>query len=201
MEPDVHIFGRQSNCGLPNSWAEVASGGKPLGGWLILVAIGVVLSPLRIAIDLFNAPEMYDRQMWANLIALKFYGYFAFVLFAHLYSVIILTYAVLILILFIKRRSSLPKLITIFYAANAVMVVTASVVGVSMDPSMTEAPGYYRDITSAVLAAAIWIPYFNMSSRVKETFVNRINDDDDDFGHATDGVNSEDSGYMRIGNR
>ncbi|MFY8036310.1 MAG: DUF2569 family protein [Cyclobacteriaceae bacterium] len=30
----------------------------------------------------------------------------------------------------------------------------------------------YRDITRSIVAAAIWIPYFTISQRVKRTFVN-----------------------------
>lgn len=164
----------------PPPAVRVWNDGEPIGGWLVVVAIGLVLSPFRMVYDLFNLPEVYDSQMWANLVALKRYDLFAFILFTHVYNVVFLAYMILILILFIKRRSSLPKLITIYFAVNCVVTVTDSLIGSALDSSMASSPEYYRNMFSSVVSAAIWIPYFNMSSRVKETFVVRISDDDDD---------------------
>ena len=162
----------------PTPAARAWNGGEPIGGWLVVVAIGLILSPFRMIYDLFNLPEVYDSQMWANLVALKRYDLFAFILFTHVYNVVFFAYMILILILFIKRRSSLPKLITIYFAINCFMTVADSLIGSALDPSVTNKSEYYRNMFSSVVAAVIWIPYFNMSSRVKETFVVRINDDD-----------------------
>lgn len=165
-----------------------------IGGWLILVAIGLIFSPFRIIYDLFQLPEVYDSQMWANLIALNRYDLFGFMLVTHVYNIVFLIYAVLILVLFIRRRSSLPRLITIYFAVNCFMTVTDSLIGAALDPSLVNQPDHYRNMFSAVFGAAIWIPYFNMSSRVKETFVKRVDDNDDDTEYAlASGVAETDS--------
>jgi magnesium-transporting ATPase (P-type) len=168
----------------PKPAIEIWDGGQPIGGWLILVALGLVLSPFRMIVDLFNIPEVYDSQTWANLLALKRYGLFAFTLLTHVYNVLFFSYMILIIVLFIRRRSSLPKLIIIFYGVNCFMTVIDSLVGAVVDPSVAHQPAYYRNVFSSIIAAAIWIPYFNTSSRVKETFVVQISDDNDDAGYA-----------------
>ena len=169
----------------PKPAVTVWDGGQPIGGWLILVGLGLLLSPFRMIFDLFDLPEVYDSQTWANLLALKRYGLFGFTLLTHVYNVLLFSYIILIIVLFIKRRSSLPRLIMIFYGANCFMTVTDSLVGAVLDPTMVDQPGYYRNVFSTIIAAAIWIPYFNTSSRVKETFVVRIADNDnDDAGYS-----------------
>jgi transglutaminase-like putative cysteine protease len=161
------------------------AGGEPIGGWLILVAIGLVFTPFRIAYDLFNLPEMYNSQMWANFLVLKRYDLFAFTLITHVYNIVLLCYVILILALFFTRRSSLPKLITIYFAVNCFMIVSDSLLAVALDVSVADEKDYFRNMLSSILAAVIWIPYFNMSTRVKNTFVTRIGDDDDDLPYAT----------------
>ena len=163
----------------PKPQLTIPGGGQPIGGWLILVGIGLVVSPFRMVFDLFSLSEFYDSKTWANLIALKQYGTFGFVLITHIYNVIFFTFMILVLILFMKRRSSVPKLICVYYGVNAFMTFTDSLVGAALDPVAAGAPGYYQNMFTAIVGAAIWIPYFRMSTRVKETFVTRINDDDD----------------------
>ena len=177
----------------PAPAAKVLDGGEAIGGWLILVAIGLLLSPFRMVYDLFNLPEVYDSQMWANLLALKRYDLFAFILFTHVYNIVFFAYMILILVLFIKRRTSLPKLITIYFAVNCFMTVADSLIGGALDPSMTSKSEYYRNMFSTVVAAVIWIPYFNMSSRVKETFVVRIEHDDDEYATVVESAADENS--------
>lgn len=161
-------------------------GGQPIGGWLILIAIGLFIAPFRIIIDLFNLPEVYDSQTWSNLLALDRYDLFGFILVTHVYNLVFLAYAVLILILFIKRRSSLPRLISVYLAVNCGMTVIDTIVGAQLDIAAAGERGYYSNMISSILGAAIWIPYFNMSDRVKETFVTRINNDDDDPEYAVE---------------
>jgi Na+-driven multidrug efflux pump len=82
------------------------------------------------------------------------------------------------MILFFKRRTSVPRLISVFYLVSLIipllwLVVYHTILPVEFVTEDTAISS--RDILRAVLIAAIWIPYFNKSKRVKSTFcVRRI---------------------------
>lgn len=158
---------------------QTSGEGRAIGGWLILPAIGLLLNPFRLASDLYNLPEVYDSQMWANLWGMKRYALAIFIYIEHIYNVVFLLYTVLIGVLFFKRRSSLPRLITIYFAAGCLVATADTLVSAQIDSTQVQ-PEFFKGMIQNIIAAAIWIPYFNVSSRVKETFVARINDGDDD---------------------
>lgn len=153
--------------------------GRAIGGWLILPALGLCITPFRLIADIVSMPEMYDSQMWANLLGLKRYALYVFILLEHVYNMVLIPFTVLIIVLFFKRRSSLPRLITIYFAVTGIVTLLDSVVGLQLEASDADANTYSRDMARAIFAAVIWIPYFNMSTRVKETFVTRVDGDDD----------------------
>ena len=80
--------------------------------------------------------------------------------------------AVLMTVLFFQRRSSFPVLMTMYLAANVIVISTDYFLGRSIadDPASISA----RDMLRSIVAAAIWIPYLRMSSRSNETFVVRL---------------------------
>jgi hypothetical protein len=106
------------------------------------------------------------------------YGYSMFLVLEHIYNVFFLLFAILIMVLFYKRRSSVPFLISIFYGASCIVSFLDTMFALQIDPG---AEVDHKEIIRSVVAAAIWIPYFQMSQRVKKTFEipmripNRIN--------------------------
>lgn len=146
----------------------------PIGGWLILVAIGVSLTPLRIVYDLLNEENnFYNSSVWTSLWQSNQLGIFAFLTVELMYNITFLFFSVLVIVLFFQRRSSLPILISFFYGLSfgitlVDMLVASYVVDVSFKDNLT-------DILQPLLVAVIWIPYFNYSERVEETFICRAN--------------------------
>lgn len=170
--------------------AYPSSAGLQIGGWLLLPAIGLCFSPLRLVYDLFTMPEVYDSLTWANLLALKRYGLYAFIFVEHIYNMVLVPFSILVLVLFIKRRSSLPRMITIYYAVTCFVTIADAIVSAQVGNSDAEQAVFTQNMVRSFVAAVIWIPYFNVSSRVKETFVTRANDDDNENMYAAEVTDS-----------
>ena len=150
--------------------------GTPIGGWLILVGIGLSITPLRLIFDFVTNDYLLSGQGWLSYWYNGDYGYFLILLAEHLYNVVFLLYSALVLVLFFQRRSSVPKLVIIFYGVSCLVTVGDSILAYQLDPS---AEVDSKEVTRAIIAAAIWIPYFIKSQRVKKTFVVVLNNNDD----------------------
>lgn len=148
-----------------------------IGGWLILVAIGIIASPFRLgyslvvellpALDaetwdyLTNPDSPVYHVLWKPVIILELLGNSLFLIF----SLVLLYY-------FFSRKKELPRLIIIFYAANLVFILIDHYLA-SQIPMVAEVDNSdtYREIGRSIISSAIWIPYFLLSERVKGTFV------------------------------
>lgn len=153
--------------------------GRSIGGWLILIAIGVVLTPVIILYSLLADPSIYDAYSWATLWETEGLVGKPFVLFMVVELIINyarVVYGVLLIILFFQRRTIVPRLMIILYAGTFLFLVLDSVVALGLAPDLytdQENQESYKDIFRAFISCAIWIPYFLISTRVKETFVKR----------------------------
>jgi hypothetical protein len=152
--------------------------GSPIGGWLVLLSIGLIFSPMVLLYELFTVPELVNGSGWMSFLAVGNYGIFAFAFFTHVYHIVKVLFMILLIVLFFQRRSSFPLLMTIHIAAHLVVITTDTFLGraIAADPSSIS----LKDFGQAVFAAVIWIPYLNISQRVKETFVIRSENHDDD---------------------
>jgi hypothetical protein len=152
-----------------------------LGGWLILIQIGLIYSLLSNIIQvigngIFNsttwskltdpASASYD-SLWKPILItqLSFYSVFTlFVLFT--------------LISFYRKKSYLPKLMITYYAVsflfsvvNYILVLQIDNLKTASDVSITQASLVIGLVISAIISA-LWISYFIRSKRVRNTFVN-----------------------------
>jgi transglutaminase-like putative cysteine protease len=148
--------------------------GLPINGWLVLLAIGVVLTPVRLLIDVAKNPDLYFGSAWFTWLSAKQYFLFGYALVSQIYNIFKVSFSVLLVILLFKRRTSFPLLMIIQIGAN--LVLTSADLIISNTVDLLE-PVSAKDMIAAIVGSLIWIPYLLMSQRVKETFVIR-NDDD-----------------------
>lgn len=155
---------------------EYLIGVKPqvFGGWLILPLLGLILSPIRIVWDTI---ELWDETMYANmkvfLDSSSEYYNLAFALVVLLEDLVDLAYAVyavLLLIMFAKKRTAVPNLMVILYASHLLWLIINLMLLNWVDPA-SESTEITPRFIGMVIGTLIWIPYFLKSSRVKETFV------------------------------
>jgi transglutaminase-like putative cysteine protease len=146
----------------PAAWAQ------PIGGWLVLVAFGITLTPFRLLYDFITNTNLLSGEAWLVMFYMKNYTAGAILLLLHVYNLVFLLYAVLVVVLFYQRRSSVPRLISILYGISCLATILDAIVSHQIDPGTAISS---KDIVRSVFTAAIWIPYFHLSTRVKKTFV------------------------------
>lgn len=141
-------------------------GGLPLGGWLILVAISVALGPIgmlvrcgRIASAIFDS---YQARHALSVMQAEMLG-----LYALMFALAI--YGVVVAIAFFGLRRSTPRLVIINLALYVAFCLLRAGLehGFSKELVMANVTAVMR----SAIGAAIWIPYFSVSKRVKATFV------------------------------
>lgn len=147
-----------------------------IGGWLLLPAIGLILSPVVIVVALIRdllpamAPDVWNaltdptseayHAMWAPVIL--------FELFANV-SLLVLT--AWLAYLFFSRSGRAPRLFILWLSLNLAIQVIDLLLVQSI-PALAEQndPSSTRELVRAFVGAAIWIPYFLRSERVRNTF-------------------------------
>lgn len=148
-----------------------------LGGWLILVALGIIVSPLRIIVELFPLYlDIFEDGYWEALTTpgTEFYHVmWAPIILAEMSINVILVFVWLFVIfLFFTKKKRFPKwyigillftLTFIFMDAFAVKVVAPN------EPMFDDAT--VSEIIRMLLPCLIWIPYMLISERVKATFI------------------------------
>lgn len=148
-----------------------------LGGWLILVAIGLVFAPFRVgALVLQLYVPLFRDGNWATLTTPGSEQYH--VLWAPLliFEIVcnlgfIVAYSVLAFLFFRKSRF-FPKTYIALALINLCFIVLdmwfASFV--LPDEPMLD-PDTTKEIARALVSAAIWVPYMIVSKRVRNTFI------------------------------
>ncbi len=152
---------------------------KPNGlrGWLILPAIFLVTTPFNIGATLvrdflpifrdggwalFTTPgsEFY-HPYWAPGITLEVVG-----------NILLIVFSVTLIFLFFSKSYRFPLLFIIFISANFIFVLCDTFLAYSI-PALEARndPGVLKELIRSVVYAAVWIPYFLISKRVKNTFV------------------------------
>ncbi len=156
-----------------------ATWGQRIEGWLLLPALGVLLSPAQMFYSFVKDFQLLNGHSWLiNFI--NGYTGLAFVGFLEqVYNASMTVFFILIAVLFYRRRSSVPRLMQFYYGVPAVWLLLDLLLIQLVAPD-TNTEEYTGMITRSVIAAAIWIPYFRTAQRVKRTFVNRYNQNKND---------------------
>lgn len=150
---------------------------KQIGGWLVLVAIGLCLSPIFLSYNLMTG-GYFNAATWSFIFAgIENIKYGGILLFEMTYVTVTLIFSIFLIILFFQKRTIVPQLIIIFYCfLLLVCAYEALLVSEIMPQNYTrpEKQEVYTELFKTIVRSAIWIPYFIFSTRVAETFTQRI---------------------------
>jgi hypothetical protein len=150
---------------------------RGLGGWLVLVAIGLFVTPIKIGVLLMGTlvPAL-QGDTWASLTTPggeayhPFWGPLLIMEFAG--NAIFLFGALGLLVLFFTKSRHFPLAIIVFFLANLVFV-PADFFLADLIPAVAKQAdsSSLRELVRTTVSCLIWVPYFLVSKRVKATFV------------------------------
>jgi transglutaminase-like putative cysteine protease len=152
---------------------QPTSDNQSIGGWLILIAIGLCITPIRILIDLIKEDNnFFNAAVWDALVNMKNWNLLTLFAFEMIFNIVFIFFSLMLIIHFFQRRTTVPTLISFFYGVSfAVIFIDALAASAITEAEFGDS---FIDILRSMLAAVIWIPYFQMSERVKSTFTVRL---------------------------
>mgnify|MGYP001172127706 CR=1 FL=1 len=148
-----------------------------LGGWLILVAIGLILSPLLILNTLLTVhlPLLNDgtfNELTSSSSEYFIPGFSLVMSFEVLGNLTLFFFIFYLLYLFFSKSKSFP-LFFIYYRVGYLVFILLDIIFVKMvlpGLPMFDAASV-RELFSAIFSVVIWVPYILRSKRVKNTFI------------------------------
>jgi magnesium-transporting ATPase (P-type) len=149
---------------------------KGLGGWLVLVGLGLILSPfiqIKFLYDVFWIP-IHDGQ-WSDAINPASPNYVpnfkAVAISEAAINALLIALGVWLIYLFFRKRRLFPATYICWLLACILVTVIDAIVAthvLSMEQIFDLETT--KSLVKMVIHAAIWVPYMLLSRRVKNTF-------------------------------
>ena len=148
-----------------------------IGGWLTLVAIGIVVTPIRlVALIMTTYPEIFSTGVWEVLTTQGTEAYnpmWAPIIIGELLINCGLIVAWLYMAYkFFTKSKNFPKwYIGIASFSLVFIVVDAFAIKLVLPSEPVFDPDTIKELMRAVFMVLVWVPYMIVSKRVKATFI------------------------------
>lgn len=153
---------------------------KGLSGWLILVGLGVLVSPIRLLVTYIPIYKpIFEDGTWEMLTTVSSEAYDPLwepLLVGEIaYNSIMFGVSVYLIYLFFSKHYLFPKLYIAIVAVSLVFIpLDAWVVTKILPTEPMFDPDTTKEFMRVVINSLIWIPYMLFSKRVKATFVEKM---------------------------
>ncbi|GAB2797560.1 hypothetical protein GCM10027275_48810 [Rhabdobacter roseus] len=167
-----------------------------LGGWLIVLGIGLVVKPLLVLTPLLSNTSAYFTASGWNYFAgdnsFKILAFRTMLVFEVLFNILLFCISILLIILYFKKRDSFPRIFSITICASLFFLFVTTGISNGFFRTYVEASIQQSqyEIFRQFVYAAVWVPYLYKSSRVKKTFVRP-------YGHIRTADTSKDPEVMQ----
>lgn len=154
-----------------------SAGPAGLSGWLVLVGLGLFVTPIRLAIFLLQTfPPIFRDGTWGTLTtpgSAPYHPLWAPLLLAEMIiNFCFIVMSIYLLFLFFRKSARFPKLYVVFLLSNlAFLLADAFAVTIVLPNQPVMDPNTAREFGRSIVSASIWVPYLFLSKRVKNTFV------------------------------
>ncbi len=148
-----------------------------IGGWLILLGIGLIISPIKVGITMFrDLWPAFSNGAWSVLTTPGSHAYhplwaplLIFEVVGNLGTIVL---CLVTLWYFLHKDRVTPQLVIALLVINLIIVggdfFLSNLIPAVAQQSKT---GAVKELARSAIGAAIWIPYCLLSQRVKATFV------------------------------
>lgn len=135
-----------------------------IGGWLLLVAIGIVLTPFLLLAEVTTyIPLLNDLDEFDDMFSL-------FLIIELVINSILSLLSLYLAYLFFRKSYKTPNTFIIFNLLSLFVIIIDLVVAVQFFELSIDS-GDTKELVKQLIRCLIWIPYFLVSVRVKNTFV------------------------------
>jgi Protein of unknown function (DUF2569) len=156
----------QGLCGPCRALAEKEKPARPIGGWLILLAIGLVLSPFTHVKLIYESVSFFRATEFSALGRVL-------VLADIVFSVAFFGLTIWTAVRFFSKKKDAPNWMAAMFAGGvAQLMLQLGFEHVLAGEVVWSAGASRAELIGTVARAAVWIPYLKLSKRVKETFIN-----------------------------
>ena len=147
-----------------------------IGGWLILVAIGLCLTPLRIGPEIVQGVRSLQPGAWRAVTtpgSPAYHPLFGPLIVGELVAnLALLLWALVLLYLFFTKRRPFPLAMIAFLIVRVAIQMADIFVARSIPLAAGSiGPRVYGSLAGNLLVVLVWVPYFLKSRRVAATFV------------------------------
>lgn len=156
-----------------------------IGGWLVIVAIGICFTPLLLLIQLVG---MFSDDISTNYFTYLFNSESTaycpwrgiYVIISHTLNIFLFVSSFFMIFLLFKRKNSFRLYFVVLKLFNAVFLVFDLIVlfQISNENTIEESKMLEKEATSlgrTIISYCIWVPYVWFSERSKHTFTNGNN--------------------------
>ncbi|MDM5326925.1 DUF2569 domain-containing protein [Neobacillus sp. CF12] len=142
---------------------------KGIGGWLILVIIGLIITLFISSIHIYYQTVHLLPKYWPG--SNEYHPLWGtYVIFILVYEILLVLVPVILLVLMFRKSRLFPKAMIFFLISETVLDLISAVLVLII---YTNVDGYtFIRFVFLIVTALIWVPYFLVSKRVKATFLN-----------------------------
>jgi hypothetical protein len=137
-----------------------------IGGWLILSAIGLAISPILSLHGVFRDFGIIFGDSYELILASR-PGLGRVIVYEAVTNTFFLTFGLLLNTLFYMKKKAFPGLMIAYLAVGFVLMLADQLMAMQFSNSNAT----WINVIRQFITASIWIPYFLVSQRVKATFV------------------------------
>lgn len=137
-----------------------------IGGWLILVAIDLAVDPLGYLLILGGSLFLMLSPAGQTLLAVR-PGVGGLLLLNAAIDTLFIVALIVLNLQFYAKKKTFPRLVIGYLAASFILQVAIHQMIIQYMPTFPSFGAF-----DSLIAAGVWIPYFLLSKRVKQTFVN-----------------------------